>query len=274
MNDELDALGREVAALLRRGEVTADGLGAACAPSPDDLRDVLVPMLQWCLARRPAGLRGLVGIAAPPAAGKSRLLAGLAATARAMRLPGFVFASMDGYHLPNAVLDARTGVDPDGEPATLRELKGSPPTFDADRLLADLRRITGTCETVRLPAYSRVLHEPVPDAVNVLPKTQWVFLEGNFLFLDDPPWRMIRDLFDRRIFIEAAEGTLVERLRGRNRAAGRDEAWIAEHIRRTDLPNIRRVNATARWADLTLRWEADGTLRPVGTQAGAGFSKV
>lgn len=264
MTGELDPLYREVAAVLRRGEVLQDGTAATFVPAADEPRNLWAPLLDWCQAHRPKGLRGLVGIAAPPGAGKSHFLAGLAATARAMRLTGFAFASMDGYHLPNAVLDTRVGIDAEGHPTPLRLLKGCPSTFDAERLLIDMQRIVGTREQVQMPGYSRILHDPVPDAVDIGPGTEWVFLEGNYLFLDDPPWRAIRELLDRRVFIDADEDLLAARLRRRHLAAGRDAGWISEHVRRTDLPNTRRILATAQWADLVLRWGADGTLRPVG----------
>lgn len=196
----------------------------------------------------------------PPAAGKTTVVAWLAATARASGWDRFGFFSLDGYHLPNAVLDARTGTDPEGNTVSLRKLKGTPPSFDAERLLADLRRLKGGREECRLPVYSRELHDPIPDAVRIGPEVDWVFVEGNFLFLDAPPWRDIRGLLDRRIFLEAEEALLRSRLTGRHARAGRDEAWIEAHYRRTDGPNVRLALASGRHADLALRWNADGRL--------------
>jgi len=204
-----------------------------------------------------------MGIGARRAAGKTTLCAWLAAVARVLGWGQFAFLSLDGYHLPNAVLDARTGLDPEGRRVPLRQLKGTPETFDAERFLAELRRLKSGREEARLPAYSRELHEPVAGAVRIGPEADRVIVEGNFLFLDSPPWSEICALFDRRIFVDGEEEFLRERLAGRHGRAGRDAGWIAGHYRRTDGPNIRRVRATAGRADVVLRWER-GRLRSAG----------
>lgn len=254
------SLTAQIAALLRSGSVQADARTADAVPCEADVREFLLPILEWCNARpEPVG-RGIVGIAAPPAAGKTTLVAWLAATARAKGWTRFGFFSLDGYHLPNAILDARTGVDPDGNTVSLRKLKGTPPSFDAERLLQDLRRLKAGRTECRLPIYSRELHDPVPDAVRIGPEVDWVFVEGNFLFLDAPPWRDIRALLDRRVFLDAEEPLLRSRLAGRHARAGRDAAWIDAHYRRTDGPNVRLARASANFADTILRWDVDGRL--------------
>lgn len=250
----------EIARLLRSGAVQADARVVGAAPSEEEVREVLLPVLEWCNARPEPMGRGLVGIAAPPAAGKTTLVVWLAATARAKGWRQFGFFSLDGYHLPNAVLDARTGVDPEGNTVSLRKLKGTPASFDAERLLADLRRLKGGREECRLPVYSRELHDPVPDAVRIGPEVAWVFVEGNFLFLDAPPWGEIRALLDRRIFLDAEEALLRARLAARHGRAGRDAAWIEAHYGRTDGPNIRLARETACRAELVLCWDGAGRL--------------
>ena len=61
--------------------------------------------------------RVIVGIAGPPAAGKSTISASLEAA-----LADSVVVPMDGFHLDNQELDA----------LSLRDRKGAPDTFDAD----------------------------------------------------------------------------------------------------------------------------------------------
>ena len=112
----------------------------------------------------------------------------------------------------------------------------------------------------RLPGYSRVLHEPAPDRIRIGPEARWVFVEGNFLFLDVPPWREIRELFDRKVYLDAEDEVLAARLARRHAAAGRDAEWIQEHFRRTDGPNIRLIRTSARFADVALPL---GTVRKV-----------
>jgi hypothetical protein len=260
---ELDQLACRVASTLRAGEVLADEKPVAVAPCADDLRDVLVPILSWCLDRRLSAARGLVGIAAPCGAGKTLFLSWLAATARALDCPHFAFAALDGYHLPNAVLDRRRGIDPDGKSVPLRQLKGTPPTFDADSFLADLLAAKSSRQELYLPMYSRQLHEPVADSIKVGREVEWVLVEGNFLFLDAPPWRQIRQLMDRKIYLDAGDHVLRARLSLRHAAAGRDAQWIEAHFRRTDGPNINLIRAHAHFADVFLRWGEDGHLKEV-----------
>jgi len=284
--------------VLVSGEVLADEKPVAVSPAEGDVRETLLPLLEWCRRRQPCEAkqpcegfyepsqgsatgsatgsaqgfaRGLVGIAGPAGAGKSLLAAWLAAAAKALGWEEFAFLSLDGYHLPNAVLKSRRGADADGNPASLLELKGAPQTFDAHRLLADLRALkrvprsggaAGRREH-RLPGYSRVLHEPAPDRIRIGPEARWVFVEGNFLFLDVSPWREIRELFDRKVYLDAEDEVLAARLARRHAAAGRDVEWVKEHFRRTDGPNIRLIRASACFADVALRWEPSGRLREV-----------
>jgi hypothetical protein len=78
---EFDHLARRVESTLRAPSVLADEKPVAVFPRVDELRDVLIPLLDWCVGRRPSAARGIVGIAAPCGAGKTLLLSWLAATA-------------------------------------------------------------------------------------------------------------------------------------------------------------------------------------------------
>ena len=258
---EIAPLLSKVAHLLRAGAVLADEKPILAFPAAQTLREVLLPLLEWCAQRtRPSppippipACRGVVGIAAPPGGGKTLLLAWRAATARALEWEEVAFLPLDGYHLPNEVLDRRMGADPEGNPVSLRMLKGTPPTFDAERLLADLRALKSDGREHLLPGYSRVLHDPIPDRIRIGQEVKWVFVEGNFLFLDQPIWREIRELFDRKVFLDADDAVLRERLARRHAAAGRDAEWIEDHFRRTDGPNIRLSRESASFADVVLR---------------------
>jgi pantothenate kinase len=247
--------------LLRAGKVLADEKPMAVLPTAEDMREALLPLLEWCAeGETTTSGRGLVGIAAPAGGGKTLLLAWLAATAAALEWEEFAFLPLDGYHLPNAVLDRRIGLDPEGNPVSLRKLKGTPPTFDAERLLADLRALKSDARAHRLPGYSRVLHDPIPDRIRIGPEVKWIFVEGNYLFLDQPTWREIRGLFDRKVFLDADDAVLHERLARRHAAAGRDAEWIENHFRRTDGPNIRLIRTSAHFADVAFRWDRSGRL--------------
>jgi len=254
--DDAARIAGEITRAMRSGSVLVDGRPCPVVPSIQEVGGALLPLLNRLRARRHTGARGLAGIAAPPAAGKSILLAWLAATAQVMELPQFGFIALDAYHLPNVELEKRTGIGPGGNEVPLKLLKGTPETFDAAGLLADLHALKTQRAEMMLPAYSRVLHDPVPEAVCITPEVEWVFVEGNFLFVDDPDWREIRELFDLKIALDADDTVLRERLAARHALAGRDSGWIEQRFRRTDGPNIARVRPSLACADVALRWAA------------------
>ena len=172
----------------------------------------------------------LLGVAGPPAAGKSTL-------ARRMvddlsRMHGLVarYCPMDGFHLTNARLDA----------LGLRAEKGRIDTFDAEAFLAAMRRLTRK-EAFWWPAYSRTRHEPVVEGTRITGREDVCVIEGNYLFCDAPVWRGVARLFGLRVFIDAPDEDLYVRLLERHRAGGRDPDEARAKISRTDLPNARKI---------------------------------
>lgn len=127
-----------------------------------------------------------MGIVGPAAAGKSTLAQLLCAAGDVLWGNSYMqCVSMDGYSFPNSYLSAEPAVDHLGRPCTLKAVKGLPCTLDAGALLRDLRRLRSTdAQTVLLPAYSRHLHDPVPDCVAVEPGCRIVIIEGMYPAVD------------------------------------------------------------------------------------------
>lgn len=122
-----------------------------------------------------------MGIVGPAAAGKSTLAQLLCAAGDVLWGDSYMQSvSMDGYSFPNSYLSGEPAVDHRGRPCTLKDIKGLPSTLDAGALLRDLRRLRSAddMQTVLLPAYSRDLHDPVPDCVNIAPECRIVIIEG------------------------------------------------------------------------------------------------
>lgn len=123
----------------------------------------------------------LVGVSGSAGAGKSTLALLLCAACNILSdRPNFSqTVSMDAYSYPNAQLSAQPAEDHLGRACTLKDVKGQPKTLDCASLLRDLERLRlPNAQSVLLPAYSRQLHDPVPDCVAVAPGCRIVIVEG------------------------------------------------------------------------------------------------
>jgi len=184
--------------------------------------------------RIPAGVR-LLGITGAPGAGKSTFAAALAVE------HGGVVVPMDGFHFPQAEL-VRRG---------LRDVMGAPDTFDAEGYAAQLSAIRLRSGWVSAPGFDRTNEEPVAGAIGV-PPHGLVVTEGNYLLLDEPRWRAVREQVDAVWHVRVDEELRLERLVARHVEFGKtpDEAraWVA----RVDQPNAVLIEAASSRADLVL----------------------
>ena len=138
------------------------------------------------------------------------------------------------------VRDGHQVVTVDSGEAALKIISGTPETFDVDaayRCLSEIRQ--GGC--VSFPVYSRKLHEPIPARGTIDASHNIVVAEGNYLLLNEDPWRRFRQLFDVRVFISADLETLMDGLRERHLRGGKTPAQAERQIRQVDLPNARQV---------------------------------
>jgi pantothenate kinase len=87
----------------------------------------------------------------------------------------------------------------------------------------------------------------------VLPQTQLVITEGNYLLLQEGPWAGVAPLLDEVWYVEVCDALRVERLARRHQQFGRSReealAWVAQ----TDEPNARRIAATRERAHRVIR---------------------
>jgi pantothenate kinase len=188
------------------------------------------------------GRRKLIGLVGAPGAGKSTLATALqqAFADRSIVVP------MDGYHLANVELRRLGRAD----------RKGAPDTFDAAGYAALLRRLreqTGD-EIVYAPEFRREIEEPIAGAIPVLPDTQLVITEGNYLLLENGPWRAVDGLLDDVWYVDVVDRLRVERLIERHRQFGRSAEAAAAWVESTDEPNARLIAGTRGRARQVIRW--------------------
>jgi pantothenate kinase len=205
------------------------------------------PILADDILARLGSKRMIIAIAGAPGAGKSTLAESLHDALNRLHSGVAAVMPMDGYHLDNALLDARG----------LRSRKGSPPTFDVDTLARDLARIRAADRPVILPVFDRELDLSRAGAREVPPEVRVILLEGNYLLLDDSPWRELAHLFDMTIFLAVPEAELERRLIERWRHYGHDPDAARARALGNDIPNARLVASASRPADITLTQTSD-----------------
>jgi pantothenate kinase len=182
--------------------------------------------------------RFIVGLAGPPASGKSSM----AWTIAKALAPGVRVVPMDGFHYDDAVLEARG----------LRARKGSPASFDAAGFVHLVRRLR-TEDEVAIPIFDRGMELSRAAADVVTAADRIVIVEGNYLLLDTDPWRDLAPLFDMTVFLDVPEAELIRRLTARWKHHGRDDQAARDWIASNDLPNALTVIRNSRPADVVLR---------------------
>ena len=219
------------------------------------------------------GRRFLLGIAGPPAAGKSTLAAALREALNGGREPGkeseaggdgkeskegkageegkevAAIAGLDGFHFDDRVL----------LPRGHRPRKGAPFTFDAAGYAAMLERLAAPSrEAVAIPVFDRDLELSRAAAAVIAPHHRIVITEGNYLLLAGERWRAVRGCLDFSVFLDVPAEELRRRLMARWLGHGYGPAEAKEKTEANDLVNARLVMETSVEPDLRLRLRAPG----------------
>ncbi len=181
--------------------------------------------------------RFLTALAGPPGAGKSTLSAALV---RALG-PGARVVPMDGFHYDDAVLEAR-GV---------RSRKGAPETFDVAGFVHLIARLRQEDE-VAIPVFDRSMELSRAAADVVGPEDRFLIVEGNYLLLDEGPWRALDGAFDLTVWIDVPLAELDRRLTDRWAHYGKTPEAARAWIEGNDMPNIRRAIEGSRQADVVI----------------------
>lgn len=195
--------------------------------------------------------RLVVAIAGAPGSGKSAIALTLASLLNVFTRPGLATSiGLDGWHFPNAYL-INHWVLHQGESVRLRDIKGAPETFDVETFKRRLIQIRQTGQA-KYPVYSRKLHDPVADAGQVTLAHRIIIVEGNYLLMDEDPWRQLLPQYDMRIFVDTQEFAFTQALAERHLRGGKTPVEVEKQLMKVDLPDAARVYAHRARADLVI----------------------
>lgn len=201
---------------------------------PMPLRDAVERLLDAL----PDGARLVLGIVGAPGAGKSAASDAVLAAA-GQRGVSAVVVPMDGWHLAHAALEQRG----------LAAVKGAPETFDADGFVTLLRRLRAQSvdgPAVWAPEFRREIEELVAGAIEVRSDHRLVVVEGNYLLVQEEPWRDVAGLLDVVWYLRPDEDTRRARLIARHEAYGRTADAARTHALGSDEANARRGEESRR----------------------------
>lgn len=187
----------------------------------------------------------VVGIAGPPASGKSTLAE--AVVAHLNKASGeasdiAILVPMDGYHLDNGLLETRG----------LLARKGAPETFNATGFCNDVAQIKTANSDAYFPCFDRSRDIAIANAIYVPPEVKVVVVEGNYLLLKNKPWVGLKDLFAVTVFLSPGLEVLKERLQRRWIDHGLSVDLANERTTENDLPNAELVLQQSAFADIVL----------------------
>ena len=181
----------------------------------------------------------LVAITGAPGSGKSTLAAEVARrlNARGRRA---VVVPMDGFHLDNAVLEARN----------ILPRKGAPETFDVQGFIRLIKAVRSGAEAFA-PIFDRTRDLSIAAAIAIPADARFVIAEGNYLMFDEAPWSELAALWDVSVRLDVPMPELRARLIQRWLSQNLSRAVATRRAEGNDIPNALRVIAKALRCDFT-----------------------
>lgn len=134
------------------------------------------------------------------------------------------------------------------DPAYAHYRRGAPWTFDGEAFAALVRACreqSPSCSPLFAPSFDHAIKDPVPNDIAIGAGVRVVVFEGNYLSMDEEPWRGAAALMDERWWVECEEGVARGRLVRRHVESGicAGEGQALERVVGTDEVNGREARA-------------------------------
>jgi pantothenate kinase len=182
--------------------------------------------------------RVVVVLAGPPGSGKSTIAAQVVQRLNAASaMPFAALLPMDGFHLPRSTLDRM----PNCIEAYAR--RGASWTFDSAGVLDLVHTLSQSrskaSNIILAPSFDHALKDPVADGILITADIHFILLEGNYLLLDESPWRDIKGLVDEAWFVDVNPVLARNRIAKRHVKSGIEDSWVkaVERAEGNDLLN-------------------------------------
>ncbi len=196
-------------------------------------------------SRMQADQRTIIGVAGPPASGKSTLAESVVQRLNGDNTTAFPMAAllpMDGYHLDNRILESRG----------LLTRKGAPETFDARGFCDAVKRLKAATRETYHPRFDRQMDLSIAQSIVIHPETPIVVVEGNYLLLNSKPWDSLAREFAATVFVCPSREAILDRLKQRWLKHGLDVEAAVLRAKGSDLPNAELVIGESRDADMLI----------------------
>jgi len=178
----------------------------------------------------------IIGLAGPPGSGKSTISKYLS---NIISHPTVV-VPMDGYHMYKKELD------PEG-----MKRRGAHWTFDSHKFVSDIRSLSESF-VGSFPSFDHHVGDPVENDINVSSSHRIIIIEGNYLYLSNPPWNELLKFFDIKVFIKCDIQTLRERVIARHQSTGLTLEESVARVDTNDILNAIEINETIDKADIVI----------------------
>ncbi|MCA9359613.1 hypothetical protein KC850_01075 [Candidatus Kaiserbacteria bacterium] len=146
----------------------------------------------------------------------------------------FVNIGLDAFHFENAYLADKK----------LLDAKGRFDTYDTVKLFDKMLTFKAG-QPVLFPYYSREIHNPIEDTLQVTKSNVLLLLEGQWLLRDSDDWSKVRELSSFNLYVQGSIEDMRENVIRRHIVGGRTTDEAMNFYAQNDLSNTELVMSSS-----------------------------